>query len=271
MMLQRIKTILTGNKGAEGPPARLEGKPVALHGGGLTAAQGRVYAVGDVHGRDDLLVMLLKTIEVDGLDYKGPKTIVMLGDLINRGPASKAVLARVQHSLPQGWQQAVLRGNHEQALLDYLAKPETEHAWLGWGGVQTLESYGVAPYGPRGLREPAALAAELEAELLADGTLAWLKERPLYWVCGGYAFVHAGVRTGLPLAAQSAFDLLFIRDDWLGRPHGLPQRVVFGHTIMQEPLVLADRIGIDTGAYQSGVLTAVVLEGQTTRVLQAKL
>lgn len=243
-----------------------------------TPFTGRIYAIGDIHGRADLLQTLFGQICAD---IKANPTqaiqVVTLGDYINRGPASAQVIAFLRHQALAQLQACTsapitlthLAGNHERESLAFLQNPATRPDWLGWGGITTLESYGIKPHGAQGPRNPEALAAELEHALTENGDLAWLQALPVQHVVGPYAFVHAGVRPGLPLHAQMEADLTFIREDWWNRPHGLPYTVVFGHTPVHEPLVTEDRIGIDTGAYRTGVLTAVVLEAnQAPRFLQ---
>lgn len=235
----------------------------------------RVYAIGDVHGRSDLLGALLDSIKTDAKGFNGKITLAGIGDYIDRGPDSKGVVETLLRDVPAEWNAVYLRGNHEQAMLDFL---ETAHLgmrhgargeWLAWGGVQALDSYGVQPYGPRGMREIDALAAEFDVAMTEAGHKDFYNNTRLSFVCGDYLFVHAGVRRGIPADQQMAQDLLFIREDFLGKPHDLPFRVVFGHTILDEPLIEDDRIGLDTGAFQSGILTAVRLEADTVEVIQA--
>lgn len=230
----------------------------------------RVYAIGDIHGRKDLLQQLLTMLKADAADFKGKITLVGIGDYIDRGPDSKGVVDTLLAEIPTGWEKIFLRGNHEQAMLDFMDAPLLRGEWLAWGGIQAMESYGVAPYGARGMRDSAALAAEFSQTLEENGHDAFYKATRLSFTCGDYLFVHAGVRPGVPADKQMADDLLFIRDDFIGREHHLPYRVVFGHTILEEPLMADDRIGLDTGAFQSNVLTAVRLEGETATILQAK-
>lgn len=228
----------------------------------------RVYAVGDVHGRSDLLRQLIGHIRNDLADFAGTIQVVFIGDYIDRGPDSAGVMDMLMRDIPSAWNAVFLRGNHEEALGDFLAEPRRHAFWLSWGGTQALESYGIPAYGLGGLRAPEALAAELRFALEERGHMPFLEKLELYHTIGGYAFVHAGVRAGIPLEKQLRSDILFIREDFMGRPHGLPYRVIFGHTILPTPLVENDRIGIDTGAFQSGVLTCAVLEGSSVRFLQ---
>jgi len=259
MMFSLLGTLLGGRPEDGRPPA-------------FVPPGERIYAIGDIHGRRDLLGMLVERIIEDAKAYKGTITLVGMGDYIDRGPDSQGVVEYLLNKLPEGWQKVFLRGNHEQAMLDFLKSPKTRGEWLAWGGVQALESYDVPPYGAQGMRNPEALAAEFEEALTANkGHKAFVENTVLSYTAGDYAFVHAGVRPGVPLEKQMVDDLLFIREDFIGRPHQLPQRVVFGHTILPEPLLADDRIGLDTGAFQTGVLTAVRLESDDADLLQARM
>lgn len=232
----------------------------------------RLYAVGDIHGCADLLDALLGQITADAKNYAGDITLLFVGDYIDRGPDSAPVVDRLRKPFPKKWNVVFLKGNHEWALQEFLRHPTRRADWLGWGGDTTLASYGVPLFGKNHLPRPLpALAAELQNAIDERGHNAFYASLQPYWQCDGYAFVHAGVRRGVALPDQLENDLLFIRDQFIGRPHGLPQRIVFGHTIFTEPLVEADRIGIDTGAYQSGVLTALVLEENTRRFFHTQL
>lgn len=239
---------------------------------GRIPAGRRVYAVGDVHGRADLLARLLELLAADATGYAGEIVLVSLGDSINRGPDSRGVLELWRTAVPAGWSKVFIRGNHEQALLNFVEDPEGRPEFMAWGGLNTLASYGVVPWGAGGTRRPLpALAAELAAALSQAGHGLLIQATTLNWVCGGWLFVHAGVRPGLALEAQTAEDYLFQRQAFLSRPHGLPYRVCFGHTIVEPPLVEDDKLGLDTGAFQSGVLTAACLEEERIRLVQARL
>ena len=257
-----IKHLLGGLWGGGGAPSAV-----------LAVPEGeRVYAVGDIHGHDALLERLLDMIAADAKGYKGAVALVFVGDYIDRGPASREVLDRlVARGWPAAWQAVFLRGNHEQALLDFLDDPEGRPDWLSWGGVEALASYGVKLFSSEGRqRSVASLAAELEGVLEENGHLAFLKATTHSHVAGGVLVVHAGVRPGVPLARQLESDLRFIREGFVGVPHGLPYRVVHGHTIVPEVVVADDRVSIDTGAYEGGGLSAVALERDGVRVLQVK-
>lgn len=231
----------------------------------------RVYAIGDVHGMAGLLDRLLGSIRADAAGYMGQVHLVFLGDYIDRGPHSKPVLEILKNRpWPPEWQVTLLRGNHDQAALDFLDNPTTDSHWLAWGGDSVLAEYGLGLF-QHGVRTPLpALAQALKQQLEACGHLTVLQNTALHYTVGDYLFVHAGVRPMLAVADQLEHDLMMIRDDFAGRPHGLPYKVVYGHTITHVPLDLSDRLGLDTGAFSSGVLTAAVLENTTVRFLQTK-
>lgn len=212
--------------------------------------EGRIYAIGDVHGRDDLLARLLQQIDEDrgGADAR----IVILGDLVDRGEETRAVLDRVS-GLAGRDDVVVLLGNHEEMLLSFLADPDAHgERWLRFGGRETLMSYGIAPGEDLG-----GVAADLRAAM--GGHLDFLERLRLFWQSGNVAFVHAITDPAKPIDEQDRRTLLW------GRPgdHG-PRRdavwTVHGHTIVGEPLVDRGRINVDTGAYYSGVLSAARIE-----------
>ncbi len=231
-------------------------------------ARRRVYAVGDIHGRADLLVRMQRLIERDAaaagdLDL----VLVYLGDYVDRGPMSNRVLDRLIESPLQGLRTIHLQGNHEAMMLDFVAgAPST--AWLMNGGVETLASYGI---GIEGGWPTDAMSAMLRTRLrraLPASHLRFLTGLSLAHTEGDYLFVHAGIRPGRPLELQDAHDLLWIREPFLGKARHDGVCVVHGHTIAGRPEVLAHRIGIDTGAFFTGCLTCVVLEGSDIRFLQ---
>ncbi len=241
-------------------------------GRGHSAPPGsRVYAVGDVHGRLDLLQRLLGLIKADAAQAKSlRKTLVYLGDYIDRGPESKGVIDLLL-SRPMnvaGFNEIHLMGNHEDILLQFLADVRCGPHWFAYGGMATLESYGVSP--------PGLMAAEadlLRAQRDLQGKvpsshLEFLRRMPLKHEEGDYLFVHAGVRPGVPPDEQIGQDLMWIRDEFLDSDADFGNLVVHGHTISETPQVKANRIGIDTGAYATGILTALVLEGNERRFLQ---
>lgn len=241
---------------------RQQGSPAPAEGAAARVPAGEaVYAVGDVHGRLDLLTALLGRIAADAaLRPAGRRRLVFLGDYIDRGPGSRGVVERLVQGPPPGFEAICLRGNHEQAMLDFLEAPEQAEAWLDFGGEATLRSYGVRPAAPRQMRD--ALAAVLPA-----AHLRFLETLDFVHEAGGYLFVHAGIRPGRALEIQHPHDLLWIREAFLesGADHGCV--VVHGHSIVPVPEVRSNRIGIDTGAFATGRLTCLVLEGAERRFL----
>lgn len=227
----------------------------------------RMYCVGDVHGRADLLIELQSKILADARGYAGHRVLLYLGDYIDRGLQSRQVVDLLLDRPLDGFQAVHLKGNHEQALLDFLKYPEATSAWLDFGGLETLASYGVSLTPLPGIQDLARLAAELDA-VLPQAHRAFFESLPLSWSGGDYHFVHAGIRPGVALGAQHAEDLLWIREEFTqsGLDHGAV--IVHGHTITREPELLPNRIGLDTGAFHTGILTCLVLEGVQRRFLQ---
>lgn len=229
----------------------------------------RVYAVGDVHGRHDLLQEMVGRIEADaaahGCDSRN--ILIFLGDYVDRGGDSRAVVGMLA-GLDRHWPDiAFLRGNHEQAMLDFLDAAPNGRGWLDFGGRETLASYGLDPNVDDG--DAAALAA-VRAQLRASlppQHLAFLRGLGFSIAVGDYFFAHAGIRPGIPLDAQSPDDLMWIREPFLSsrRDHG--KIIVHGHSIRQQPEMRANRIGIDTGAWASGRLSCLVLEGAARRFI----
>jgi serine/threonine protein phosphatase 1 len=241
-------------------------------GAGPAQSPERIYAIGDVHGRADLLEDLWARIEEDARAAPDePTTVVFLGDLVDRGPDSAKVVERVIGLRAQSpWRVQVLKGNHEQAMLLFLDDPAFGSTWLQHGGGPTLASYGVYPPQGRGDEAAWGTVRDAFAEALPPAHLAFLRSLPLYLERGDYLFVHAGVRPGVPLDRQSEQDLLWIRQEFLSRPKPSDRVVVHGHTPAELPQLTRWRIGVDTGAYATGVLTAVRLWGVEQTVLQAR-
>lgn len=227
----------------------------------LPAGQ-RAYAIGDVHGRLDLLNRVLRGIEADNAARPAARTlVVMLGDLIDRGPQSAEVVEYLRSMRPDFARFRFVMGNHEEAMLDALDTHEGNphlDEWLKFGGTATLASYGLAP---AVLKGPMPALADAARERVPKVHLHFLSEFENYVSLGDYVFVHAGIRPGIPLHRQKPSDLRWIRDEFLTDPYPHGAVVVHGHTISAEPEFFANRIGIDTGAYRTGVLTALGLEG----------
>lgn len=225
----------------------------------------RIYAVGDIHGRADLLDDLTAMILTDSHGAPENRVIVYLGDYIDRGTDSRGVIERLL-APPGGFQAYCLRGNHDQILLDFLEAPAVFRNWRDYGARETLMSYGVIP--PR-FDDDAAFAdaaRELRTKLPKHHQ-RFLESLPYFVRLGDYHFVHAGVRPGTALDAQDPEDMLWIRDDFLYSSADFGAIVVHGHTPEQRPVCKPNRIGLDTGAWTSGRLTAAVFEGTSCRFL----
>jgi serine/threonine protein phosphatase 1 len=230
----------------------------------------RAYAIGDVHGRLDLLQDLLARIARDD-EARGPARtyLVLLGDLIDRGPDSRGVIDLFLDSPPTFARPIFLKGNHEEFLLSVLeGEDEMVGSWLSYGGYECAESYGVS----RGWTlnvSPAEVAARLRAAV-PDRHRRFLDDMADSFQFGDYLFVHAGIRPGIPLEEQSGKDLRWIREGFLDSRSDHGVMVVHGHTIVEKPEQHPNRIALDTGAYRSGVLTALGLEGGERWFLEAR-
>jgi serine/threonine protein phosphatase 1 len=228
----------------------------------------RIYAIGDVHGAYWRLVELQEMIRADLAAHPVDDALmVYLGDYIDRGEHSREVvdlLLAPPDDLPAA---IMLRGNHEQTLLDCLEAPERLAEWRSFGGLETLISYGVNPGPLRDRTDRADAMSRLHAKL-PEAHLRFFLELPTHARFGGYFFCHAGVRPGVPLERQSPRDLLWIREEFLASNADFGARVVHGHTPAQAPELMGNRINIDTGACMTGVLTCVALEGRHARFLQ---
>lgn len=222
----------------------------------------RAYAVGDIHGRLDLLDQLLDKIHHD-IAARAPRQtlLVFVGDLVDRGPSSAQVIERLRTYRREGVRPIFLLGNHEEVLLRILdGDTSLIPSWLRFGGAQCLQSYRVDP--SRLSAISAAQAVEAIRRAIPTEHAAFLKSFADTFRFGDYLFVHAGIRPGVSLEEQNQSDLRWIRDPFLldETDHGVV--VVHGHTISSEVEERPNRIGIDTGAFATGVLTALAVEGR---------
>ncbi|TZG27568.1 metallophosphoesterase [Sphingomonas montanisoli] len=227
----------------------------------------RVYAIGDVHGRLDCMLMLEPAIRRDLIKRppQGDAIVIFLGDYIDRGPDSSGIINVLRHRRFAGLPARFLLGNHEDAMLRFLEDAKIGPAWFAHGGMATLASYSVKPAGEsRESRDEQLRQGLIEA--LPAAHLAFLESLELWIELGGYLFVHAGIRPGKPIEQQRREDLLMIRDPFFAGIN-LRWRVVHGHTVIEKPLLTRDRISIDTGAYATGNLTCVVIEGESAEIL----
>ena len=222
----------------------------------------RVYAIGDIHGCVGQLTAMHDAICADLAERPSAQAaVVYLGDYIDRGPDSAGVIELIRTaSLPTGTQRIPLMGNHEHMLLEALGDPESPMVgtWLGNGGFASLRSWGISPV---------TCASEWEV-MLPGSHAAFLRSLDTSFVAGGYLFVHAGVRPGIPLSAQTTHDLLWIREPFLRSKADLGAVIVHGHTPRPDPEARSNRIGIDTGAVYGGPLTCAVLEDARIGFLQ---
>jgi serine/threonine protein phosphatase 1 len=226
----------------------------------------RIYAIGDIHGRLDLLDSLLARIDTDTRMHPASSVIcIFLGDYIDRGPDSKRVLDRlINYCLTQPT--VCLKGNHEAFLLEFLKNPDVLLDWRHCGGLDTLLSYGLAPNIEADAHDRRELGSEFH-RILPSSHRKFLSGLKQYFICGDFFFVHAGVRPGICLTKQSEDDLLWIREDFLLSEDHFGKVVVHGHTPVVEPDVRPNRINIDTGAYATGRLTCLVLESDNIRFI----
>ena len=229
----------------------------------------RVYAIGDIHGRLDLLLLLEALIAEDLEQFPVERPgICYLGDYIDRGPDSRGVIDHLARPPEDGIERICLLGNHEDRFLGFLADPMLGEAWFGYGAAAAMASYGVdAPERPsfsqlERLQKTLALA-------LPEPHRHFLENLALSLSWQGYLFVHAGIRPGRPPEDQDPHDLIWIRDPFLSSTENFGLRIVHGHAISAEPEVKPNRIGIDTGAYRSGRLTALAADPGKFRFLQS--
>lgn len=235
----------------------------------LGAAGYRAYAIGDVHGRIDLLDALLARIAEDH-EQRSPGVsglLVFLGDLIDRGPDSRAVVDRVATGAIPGFRTICLAGNHEEVMIRLLDGEEGLFGrWLGFGGAECVTSYGLDPLRLQSLPESDAIAELREA--VPQEHRDFLVHLGDTFRFGDYLFVHAGLRPGIPLERQSPLDLRWIREPFIGDPREHGMMVVHGHTITEKVDERSNRIGIDTGAYRYGRLTALAIDGSERWFIQ---
>ena len=230
-----------------------------------------VYAIGDIHGRHDLLAEMSERIIDDARRRQAAhRQVVYLGDYVSRGIDSRRVINRILTSPLVGFSQVFLKGNHEDSLLRFLEGDfDAARFWFEHDGMDALTHYGVSPL-DSGARDDADLARLRERFVAAIPLehLNFFRSLQCAHRAGGYFFVHAGIRPGVPLERQSAVDCIWMREAFLASnaDHGCV--VVHGHNITEQPVVRHNRIGIDTGAYRTGTLTCLVLDGATRTFLQ---
>jgi serine/threonine protein phosphatase 1 len=229
----------------------------------------RVYAIGDIHGRIDLLRQMHQRIRLDAATAPGDlrKIAVYLGDYVDRGLHSREVIELLLEEPLPGFESIHLRGNHDHEMAAFLAGESDGAAWLRFGGDATLYSYGV--------RLPSDVPREERLSLLRDQLrqavpprhVAFLEGLAFSFVLGDYLFVHAGIDPEKPLDRQTPADMLWIRDAFLEADADFGKVVVHGHSVVEVPEVRENRIGIDTGACYTNVLTCLVIDPEAQRFL----
>jgi serine/threonine protein phosphatase 1 len=258
-LLGAMKSLLNAVLGRNRPPA------IAQRAVRLTAEQrpALLYAVGDIHGCLDALLQLEAGIVADARAEEGEKWLVYLGDYIDRGPKAAQVIDHLLAPPPVGFRRICLRGNHEAVMLAALEDAVALDDWMALGGDATLASYGVGAAQLDKLRRQAGSAAsrlQIVKAHIPEEHIRFVSELASALSVPGYVFVHAGLRPGVGLEDQDAEDMMWIREAFLDAAHDFGAVVVHGHTIALEPELLAHRIGIDTGCFMSGRLTALRLD-----------
>lgn len=220
-----------------------------------------VYAIGDVHGRLDLLQAIEQRIVEDARSRDASRrVIVYLGDFVDRGYESRAVVDHLLETEIGGFERVFLMGNHEEYMIRFLDDPSKARGWFANGGIETLMSYGVVAGGSGATESDLARVQSEFRMALPEAHRVFLSGLPLMHREGDYVFVHAGIRPGVPLEDQDPEDLRWIRGEFLDDKRDYGVVVVHGHTITENPVDRPNRIGVDTGAYASSRLTCAILE-----------
>lgn len=228
----------------------------------------RLYAVGDIHGRHDLLAAMhghiMEEILADRpLDWR----IIYVGDYVDRGPESRGVLEFLSRTCEKEPRVIALAGNHDIGFLEFLANPDPDGLFANNGGFETGLSYGVTlEFGSRRALL-SGHAALLEA--MPDRHLRFLRSLPYSVEFGDFFFCHAGIRPGVALGAQSPHDLIWIRQSFHDHAGLYPKVIVHGHTPVDHAEIRPNRVNLDTGAWYSNRLTALVIEGDDKQLLEA--
>jgi serine/threonine protein phosphatase 1 len=220
----------------------------------------RVYAVSDIHGRADLLQTVFTAVDHHIANSEPARSLhVFLGDYIDRGPGSRQTIdLLIERS--RRHECIFLKGNHEAFMFEVLQDPARLDAWREYGGIQTLMSYGLAPSIKPDRNEQNELVQALR-QTMPDQHRAFFANLRTSFSCGDFFFVHAGVKPGVPLRRQREEDLLWIRDEFLQSEADFGRYIVHGHTPVPKPEIKPNRINIDTGAYATGTLTLLTIEG----------
>jgi serine/threonine protein phosphatase 1 len=226
-----------------------------------------IFAVGDVHGRLDLILEAERKILARQAETDKLRLVIYLGDLVDRGPESKKVLDHVMEPLPYPFQRLCLCGNHDDAFFQFVMSKKFDRRWLDFGGDATLRSYGIdAGYILQTSPNGSELRRLMKMEI-PPAHLMFLKNAPVSIRCGPYLFVHAGIMPGVPLEEQSDMDLMWMREPFLSSGPELNLVVIHGHTATPDVVFGPGRIGLDTGAYMTNKLSVLHLENSKASLL----
>ncbi len=269
-MLNRFKSLLSGRAPARSAVPLVDGVRISQP---ALAPDRPVIAIGDVHGCVSALDALLERIDAACEEDPALRGVmlVFLGDLVDRGPDSREVLARARaltEQLPENV--ACLLGNHELMMLDFIDDPLGRGLrWLAFGGAETLQSFGITPVSHKAKADAVMDTADaLDEALNADGVQAWLRALPDRWLSGNVACVHAAMAPDRSFEDQSRRHLCWGQSEFLTRPREDGLWVVHGHTTVAEPTCIDGRVALDTGAYRTGRLTAAVISTGQCQFLQ---
>jgi serine/threonine protein phosphatase 1 len=235
----------------------------------ISAGNKRLYVIGDIHGRSDLLDRMINAIHRDNEKHGWRDSLtITLGDYVDRGPDSFGVVERLAHN-PFPADYIALRGNHEVLMESFLQDSSVADYWRRLGGLETLHSYGIPTNDVKRGKGVEEAASALNAGL-PDAHRAFLASLRSSICIDGYFLCHAGVRPSIPLDRQSVDDLLWIRDEFLNSKEDFGKMVIHGHSPHEWPEVRPNRINIDTGAFATGRLTCLVIEGGQGRFIFTK-
>jgi serine/threonine protein phosphatase 1 len=229
----------------------------------------RIYAVGDIHGRLDLLNELLRRIDDDISSRSTIRPVfVFLGDYVDRGPSSRETIDRlIEHA--ETSESVFLKGNHEQIAISCLRDRALFDHWMRLGGIETLVSYGVSPRGFSDDGQIVRLQAAFH-DALPQTHFRFFRDLQNSFACGDFFFAHAGVKPSVELAHQKESDLLWIRQEFLSSNEDFGKIVVHGHTPTRDVEVASNRINIDTGAFATGRLTCLVIDESSLSVIDTR-
>jgi serine/threonine protein phosphatase 1 len=226
----------------------------------------RFYVVADIHGSEKALLDVFARIDADiALNSASRLVQIFLGDYVDRGPNTREVLDRLI-TRARSYEIVMLRGNHEEIFLSFFTDPTVLSNWRQFGALPTLLSYGLRPTLNPTFDEQQMLSRQF-GELVPSEHRILLQNLPSSFSCGDYFFVHAGIRPGIPLREQREEDLLWIREDFLLHEEKFEKFVIHGHTPVKGPEIRSNRINLDTGAYITGKLSCLVLEGEGWRFI----